>query len=142
MESTKGPSASERDMKTAWNTRSRVTEHDLRMEQNFAYMCEHTTKGYLNVLLFPTDYDDLTKFESAFRDVAAQFDHVKKNKLREMYRRGSLPDEVVERRIIIRFLSAVMDECRRRGFRWPSSMLRVKSQLQREAEEFKDTRER
>jgi hypothetical protein len=142
MESTKGPSASERDLKLAWNRRPRVTEHDLKMEQNFAYMCEHTTKGYLKVSLFPTDYDDLTKFECAFRDVAAQFDYVAKNKLREMYSHVNLPDEVVELRILIRFLSAVMDACERRGFRWPSSMLRVKSKLQREAEELKDSRER
>ena len=111
--------------------RKRQEESRAKEADEFQDMCLYATDGRLNPSLFPKEYEYLSQFENAFCDVARKFNS-EKRRLRARYLGEGYSPNSAQTKIIIRLLSKVMDECERRGFPWPSSLLRIKSDLTRE----------
>lgn len=110
------------------------------MATDFDYMCMHATQGRLNLSLFPKDYESLTRFEDAFRSVMFEFNPNKRSRLSVWYQKQGYSANSAQKMIVVRLLGRVMDECEKRGFNWPRSLLKVKSDLIREINDAKRAR--
>jgi hypothetical protein len=106
--------------------------HRARMATDFDYMCMQTTQGRFNLSLLPKDYEPMRSFENAFRHVAAEFSPIERARLRNWYQRQGYSAKSADKKIVVKLLGRVMDECQSRGFNWPRSLLKVKSDLTRE----------